>query len=51
MDEVETYCGTTYYMAPEFFDKKKYDYAVDVWALGVLFFYMMFATVPFNSKS
>ena len=37
-------------MAPEIFDKKKYDKKVDVWALGVLFFQLLFGSLPFNSK-
>lgn len=36
-------------MAPEIFDKKKYGESVDLWALGVLFFLMLFGVVPFKS--
>ena len=48
-EEAETFCGTTYYMAPEIFDKKKHNYKVDIWALGVLIFTMLYGTQPFKS--
>jgi serine/threonine protein kinase len=48
-DDVSTFCGTTYYMAPEIFEKKVYDKKVDVWALGVLMYSMLFGNVPFKS--
>ena len=36
-------------MAPEIFEKKKYNYKVDIWALGVVLFTMLFGTHPFKS--
>ena len=36
-------------MAPEIFLKKQYVHHVDIWALGVLFYSMLFGTVPFKS--
>ena len=48
-ENAETFCGTTYYMAPEIYAKKKYDNKVDVWALGVLLFNMLFGGHPFKS--
>ena len=36
-------------MAPELFQKKKYDKSVDIWAVGVLIFSMLFGNVPFKS--
>lgn len=47
-DAVSTFCGTTNYMAPEIFEKKTYDLKVDVWALGVLLFLMLFGEFPFR---
>lgn len=47
------YCGTATYMAPEISDKSrppKYTPAVDIWAAGVSFFYLLFAKKPFGSK-
>lgn len=48
-DEASTFCGTTYFMAPEIFAKKKYDAYVDVWSMGVILFYMLFGIYPFKS--
>lgn len=40
--------GTPGYMSPESFDiDQKYDYKVDVWALGVTVFFMNFLKLPF----
>ena len=36
-------------MAPEIFAKQKYDHQVDIWAAGVVFFYMLFGFYPFKS--
>lgn len=48
-ENVNTFCGTTSYMAPEIFKKQIYDNKVDVWAVGVLFFRMLFGDFPFKS--
>ena len=37
-------------MAPEILEKKKYNYSVDIWALGVLMFTMLFGNQPFKGK-
>lgn len=47
-ESVNTFCGTTCYMAPEIFKKLNYDNKVDIWALGVLIFYMLFGDFPFK---
>jgi serine/threonine protein kinase len=49
-DNVSTFCGTTSYMAPEIFKKSVYDNKVDVWAIGVLMFRMLFGDFPFKSN-
>ena len=36
-------------MAPEIFGKKNYDTSVDIWAVGVLAYTMLFGTVPFKN--
>ena len=46
---MNTFCGTTSYMGPEIFKKHVYDNKVDVWAVGVLFFRMLFGDFPFKS--
>lgn len=47
-DNVSTFCGTTSYMAPEIFSKSVYDCKVDIWAVGVLTFRMLFGDFPFK---
>lgn len=39
----KTHCGTEKYMAPEIINSAYYGISVDLWALGVLFFFMLFA--------
>lgn len=41
-------CGSPLYMAPEIMLKKLYTEAVDVWALGLILFEMIFGFHPFN---
>ena len=45
---INTYCGTEKYMAPEILDNKSYTRSVDLWALGVLFYFMLYAEYPFG---
>lgn len=49
-ESVNTFCGTTCYMAPQIFKKLNYDNKVDIWALGVLIFYMLFGDFPFKGN-
>lgn len=42
-----TLCGTPEYISPEMLLKKEYDYAVDLWAFGVLIYEMIFMQTPF----
>jgi serine/threonine protein kinase len=49
-ESVGTFCGTTYYMAPEIYEQKKYNQKVDIWALGVLMFMMLFGSHPFRGN-
>lgn len=43
-----TVCGTQKYMAPEILKNLPYTRSVDIWALGVLFYFMLFADYPFK---
>ena len=44
--------GTYAYMAPECFDKAgaKSSPSIDVWAIGVMFYTMIYGTLPFMGK-
>jgi serine/threonine protein kinase len=45
-------CGTPAYMSPELVQKQKYLPAkVDVWALGIIMFKIIFNSVPFHATS
>lgn len=43
-----TVCGTQKYMAPEILKNLPYTRSVDIWALGILFYFMLFADYPFK---
>jgi serine/threonine protein kinase len=38
-----TFCGTFEYMVPEIVCEEKYDTGVDIWALGILLYEMLFS--------
>jgi serine/threonine protein kinase len=44
-------CGTPPYMAPEMFIGGPYTGSVDVWALGVCFYQLLYGTHPIHTKS
>ena len=45
-----TVCGTPIYLAPEIFEEKGHDEAVDLWCIGVLLFELATANVPFQGN-
>lgn len=50
-DRLKTGCGTPLQMAPEILFGKGYDFKVDVWALGALYFTMLTGMYVFNAES
>lgn len=50
-ERAKTGCGTPLQMAPEILFAKGYDYKVDVWALGALYFTLLTNMYVFNAES
>ena len=45
--KLQTKLGSPLFMAPELIDRKKYDERVDIWAIGVILYYMLCGKYPF----
>ncbi|RNF17464.1 putative protein kinase [Trypanosoma cruzi] len=46
-----SFCGTTVFMAPEIFGDTSYGKPVDMWAIGVMVYFMVTGTYPFTGRS
>jgi len=48
---LNTTCGTPGYMAPEIFQKKGHGKPVDMWAIGVITYFLLCGYTPFDRES
>ena len=46
-EKMKLQLGTAPYMAPELLRRSEYDETVDIWAIGVMAFYLLFNKLPF----
>jgi serine/threonine protein kinase len=42
--------GSLFYLSPEIVNKKPYDYRIDIWALGILYYEMLYTLPPFYAE-
>lgn len=50
-EDVKAFCGTIPYMAPEIVNKEGAVFASDIWAIGVMVYYMYYGWRPFDNGS
>ena len=48
---LDTYCGTIDFIAPEIFEGSGYGSECDLWSLGVIAFFMLSGMPPFLGKN
>ena len=48
---MQTTCGTEDYISPEMLNGDLYTDAIDMWALGVIFYAMLSGSMPFKDEN
>ncbi|CAH0560693.1 unnamed protein product [Brassicogethes aeneus] len=48
---MQDFCGTTGYMSPEILEQKAYSELCDVWAIGIIFYQLLFGQRPFRGAN
>jgi serine/threonine protein kinase len=49
--QLTTGCGTPCYMAPQLLMGKPYTTKSDVWSMGIIYFEILFATLPWECRT
>lgn len=49
--DLNTYCGTIHFMAPEVLEGKTYDQTCDIWSIGVIAYMCLAGMPPFKGKN
>jgi serine/threonine protein kinase len=47
---LNTYCGTIDFIAPEIFEGTGYDRKCDIWSIGVIGYFILAGLPPFDGK-
>lgn len=50
-DKIADQFGTPIYMAPELLANQLYDKKVDIWAIGILLYELLFKAYPYDAPS
>jgi len=50
-DMVRTVIGSPYYLSPEIFDNKAYDFKADIWSLGIVIYEVCALKPPFKANN